>query len=106
MIVFLSFQVGHGETVTVRVPTHDEGTALFWEFSTDSYDVAFGLFFEWNKVSYYENRLLEQFQIFIHFIVIQYGGLIIEDLHFCIFIMHSATQAFIPELEPVALSEF
>ena len=42
-------QVGHGETVTVRVPTHDEGTALFWEFSTDSYDIAFGLFFEWNK---------------------------------------------------------
>jgi len=42
-------KVGHGETVTVRVPTHDEGTALFWEFSTDSYDIAFGLFFEWNK---------------------------------------------------------
>ena len=41
--------MGHGETVTVRVPTHDEGTALFWEFSTDSYDIAFGLFFEWNK---------------------------------------------------------
>ena len=35
--------------MTVRVPTHDEGTALFWEFSTDSYDIAFGLFFEWNK---------------------------------------------------------
>jgi hypothetical protein len=45
------FQVGHGETVTVRVPTHDEGTALFWEFSTDSYDIAFGLFFEWNKAA-------------------------------------------------------
>ena len=42
-------KVGHGETVTVRVPTHDEGTALFWEFATDSYDIAFGLFFEWNK---------------------------------------------------------
>ena len=40
-------QVGHGETVTVRVPTHSEGNALFWEFATDSYDVAFGLFFEW-----------------------------------------------------------
>ena len=23
------------------------GTALFWEFATDSYDIAFGLFFEW-----------------------------------------------------------
>merc|ERR1711981_999241 len=40
-------KVGHGETVTVRVPTHQDGTALFWEFSTDSYDIAFGLFFEW-----------------------------------------------------------
>lgn len=42
-------KVGHGETVTVRVPTHEDGTALFWEFATDSYDIAFGLFFEWNK---------------------------------------------------------
>ena len=41
------FQVGHGETVTVRVPTHKDGSALFWEFATDSYDIAFGLFFEW-----------------------------------------------------------
>merc|ERR1719295_1863750 len=39
--------IGHGETVTVRVPTHAEGSALFWEFATDSYDVAFGVFFEW-----------------------------------------------------------
>ncbi len=42
-------KVGRGETVTVRVPTHDEGSALFWEFATDSYDIAFGLFFEWCK---------------------------------------------------------
>lgn len=40
-------KVGHGETVTVRVPTHKDGSALFWEFATDSYDIAFGLFFEW-----------------------------------------------------------
>jgi hypothetical protein len=39
--------VGHGETVTVRVPTHKDGSSLFWEFATDSYDIAFGLFFEW-----------------------------------------------------------
>jgi len=39
--------IGHGETVTVRVPTHADGSALFWEFATDNYDVAFGLFFEW-----------------------------------------------------------
>uniref|UniRef100_A0A0N5APB9 GOLD domain-containing protein n=1 Tax=Syphacia muris TaxID=451379 RepID=A0A0N5APB9_9BILA len=40
-------KVGHGETVTVRVPTHEEGTCLFWEFATDSYDIGFGVFFEW-----------------------------------------------------------
>ena len=42
-------KVGHGETVTVRVPTHEDGNALFWEFATDSYDIAFGVFFEWNR---------------------------------------------------------
>ena len=29
------------------MPTHADGSALFWEFATDNYDVAFGLFFEW-----------------------------------------------------------
>ncbi|XP_053206422.1 protein TMED8-like [Panonychus citri] len=42
-------KVGHGEIVTVRVPTHPEGTCIFWEFATDSYDIGFGLFFEWTK---------------------------------------------------------
>ena len=42
-------KVGHGETVTVRVPTHEDGACLFWEFATDSYDIGFGLFFEWTK---------------------------------------------------------
>lgn len=62
-------KVGHGETVTVshepisnpiilpkigtdlqvRVPTHEDGSCLFWEFATDSYDIGFGLFFEWTK---------------------------------------------------------
>lgn len=32
-------RVGHGDTVTVRVPTHGNGSSLFWEFATDSYDV-------------------------------------------------------------------
>lgn len=32
----------------LRVPTHEEGTSIFWEFATDSYDLGFGLFFEWN----------------------------------------------------------
>ena len=35
--------------MTVRVPTHKDGTALFWEFATDHYDLAFGLFFEWSE---------------------------------------------------------
>uniref|UniRef100_A0A915DAB5 GOLD domain-containing protein n=1 Tax=Ditylenchus dipsaci TaxID=166011 RepID=A0A915DAB5_9BILA len=40
-------KVGHGETVTVRVPTHEEGKSLFWEFATDYYDIGFGVYFEW-----------------------------------------------------------
>lgn len=31
----------------VRVPTHEDGTCLFWEFATDSYDIGFGVYFEW-----------------------------------------------------------
>ena len=42
-------KVGHGETVTVRVPTHQEGKYIFWEFATDSYDIGFGLYFEWTE---------------------------------------------------------
>lgn len=40
-------KIGHGETVTVRVPTHPEGNSLFWEFCTDYYDIGFGVYFEW-----------------------------------------------------------
>ncbi|CAI4231365.1 unnamed protein product [Auanema sp. JU1783] len=40
-------KVGHGETVTIRVPTHEDGTCLFWEFATDHYDIGFGVYFEW-----------------------------------------------------------
>jgi len=40
-------KINHGETVTVRVPTHMDGKSLYWEFATDNYDVGFGLFFEW-----------------------------------------------------------
>uniref|UniRef100_A0A8C9VDX2 Golgi resident protein GCP60 n=1 Tax=Scleropages formosus TaxID=113540 RepID=A0A8C9VDX2_SCLFO len=39
--------VGRGEVVTVRVPTHQEGSYLFWEFATDHYDIGFGVYFEW-----------------------------------------------------------
>ena len=31
----------------VRVPTHEDGTCLFWEFATDHYDIGFGVYFEW-----------------------------------------------------------
>ncbi|KAJ8687094.1 hypothetical protein QAD02_022888 [Eretmocerus hayati] len=44
-------KVGHGETVTVRVPTHEDGSCLFWEFATDGYDIGFGVYFEWSKPS-------------------------------------------------------
>ncbi|CAG9854119.1 unnamed protein product [Phyllotreta striolata] len=39
-------RVGHGETVTVRVPTHPNGSRLFWEFATDHFDIGFGVYFE------------------------------------------------------------
>lgn len=42
--------VGRGEVVTVRVPTHEEGAYLFWEFASDSYDLGFGVYFEWSNV--------------------------------------------------------
>ncbi|KAK3915812.1 Protein TMED8 [Frankliniella fusca] len=42
-------KVGHGETVTLRVPTHEKGSSLYWEFATDNYDIGFGVYFEWTK---------------------------------------------------------
>ncbi|ERL94476.1 Golgi resident protein GCP60 [Dendroctonus ponderosae] len=39
-------RVGHGETITIRVPTHPQGSKLFWEFATDHYDIGFGIYFE------------------------------------------------------------
>lgn len=35
----------------VRVPTHEGGSCLFWEFATDSYDIGFGVYFEWGKTN-------------------------------------------------------
>ena len=40
----------------MRVPTHEDGACLFWEFATDYYDIGFGVYFEWtvspsNKVT-------------------------------------------------------
>ncbi|UJR15680.1 hypothetical protein I4U23_002614 [Adineta vaga] len=40
-------KVGSGETV--RVPTHEDGQCIFWEFATDYYDLGFGVYFEWSK---------------------------------------------------------
>ena len=31
----------------MRVPTHEDGTCLFWEFASDSFDLGFGVYFEW-----------------------------------------------------------
>ncbi|KAK2575954.1 hypothetical protein KPH14_007315 [Odynerus spinipes] len=42
-------KIGHGETVTVRVPTLEDSSCLFWEFATDGYDIGFGVYFEWSK---------------------------------------------------------
>lgn len=39
--------VGRGEVLTVHIPTHDDGSTFCWEFATDGYDIAFGLYFEW-----------------------------------------------------------
>lgn len=41
--------VGHGDIVTVRVPTNSNGKCIFWEFATDNYDIGFGVYFEWSK---------------------------------------------------------
>ncbi|EDW86292.1 uncharacterized protein Dwil_GK15898 [Drosophila willistoni] len=41
--------IGHGDTVTVRVPTNSNGKCIFWEFATDNYDIGFGIYFEWAK---------------------------------------------------------
>lgn len=42
-------RVNHGEVVTIKVPTHADGSRIFWEFCTDSYDIGFGVFFEWSE---------------------------------------------------------
>uniref|UniRef100_V9KVD8 Protein TMED8 n=1 Tax=Callorhinchus milii TaxID=7868 RepID=V9KVD8_CALMI len=43
--------VGRGEVVTVRVPTHPKGMSVCWEFATDTYDIGFGVYFEWTPVT-------------------------------------------------------
>ncbi|XP_051876250.1 protein TMED8 [Pristis pectinata] len=43
--------VRRGNVVTVRVPTHPEGTSICWDFATDTYDIGFGIYFEWAPVT-------------------------------------------------------
>lgn len=54
-------RVGHGETVTVRVPTHREGSRIFWEFATDHYDI--GKIIDCNN-SLIHAQLQRQFEIY------------------------------------------
>uniref|UniRef100_A0A673XGU1 Transmembrane p24 trafficking protein 8 n=1 Tax=Salmo trutta TaxID=8032 RepID=A0A673XGU1_SALTR len=43
--------VKRGNIMTVHVPTIPEGKQVCWEFATDSYDIAFGIYFDWNPVT-------------------------------------------------------
>uniref|UniRef100_A0A8C7PK20 Transmembrane p24 trafficking protein 8 n=1 Tax=Oncorhynchus mykiss TaxID=8022 RepID=A0A8C7PK20_ONCMY len=43
--------VKQGKILTVHVPTVPEGKQVCWEFATDSYDIAFGISFDWNPVT-------------------------------------------------------
>uniref|UniRef100_A0AAZ3QW37 GOLD domain-containing protein n=1 Tax=Oncorhynchus tshawytscha TaxID=74940 RepID=A0AAZ3QW37_ONCTS len=43
--------VKRGNILTVHVPTVPEGKQVCWEFATDSYDIAFGISFDWNPVT-------------------------------------------------------
>ncbi|KAL2098700.1 hypothetical protein ACEWY4_005180 [Coilia grayii] len=49
--------VGRGEVVTVRVPTNEDGSYMFWEFATDHYDIGFGLHFEWTDIPITSNSV-------------------------------------------------
>uniref|UniRef100_A0A914HJN2 DNA repair protein RAD51 homolog n=1 Tax=Globodera rostochiensis TaxID=31243 RepID=A0A914HJN2_GLORO len=60
-------KIGHGETVTVRVPTHPEGNSLVWDFATDYYDLGFGVYFEWtvaetNQVTVHVEESEDEFE--------------------------------------------
>ncbi|XP_069771912.1 protein TMED8 isoform X2 [Narcine bancroftii] len=43
--------VRRGNVVTVRVPTRPDGTCICWDFATDTYDIGFGVYFEWTSVT-------------------------------------------------------
>lgn len=39
--------IARGETITIKVPVHEDGNIIFWEFATDTYDIGFGIYFKW-----------------------------------------------------------
>lgn len=39
--------IARGETITIKVPVHEDGNIIFWEFATDAYDIGFGIYFKW-----------------------------------------------------------
>uniref|UniRef100_UPI00398F79CA protein TMED8 n=1 Tax=Pristiophorus japonicus TaxID=55135 RepID=UPI00398F79CA len=51
-------KVNRGNVVTVRVPTHPEGSCVCWDFATDTYDIGFGVYFEWAPVTNTEITVL------------------------------------------------
>ncbi|XP_048455821.1 protein TMED8 [Rhincodon typus] len=51
-------KVNRGNVVTVRVPTHPEGNSVCWDFATDTYDIGFGVYFEWTPVTNTEITVL------------------------------------------------
>ncbi|XP_072350462.1 protein TMED8 isoform X2 [Scyliorhinus torazame] len=51
-------KVNRGNIVTVRVPTHPEGSCVCWDFATDTYDIGFGVYFEWAPVTNTEITVL------------------------------------------------
>ncbi|KAJ3613015.1 hypothetical protein NHX12_019272 [Muraenolepis orangiensis] len=43
--------VYRGDIMTVHVPTVPESKRVCWEFATDGYDIAFGVYFDWTPVT-------------------------------------------------------
>ncbi|KAJ8390816.1 hypothetical protein AAFF_G00099480 [Aldrovandia affinis] len=43
--------VYRGDVMTVHVPTVPEAKRVCWEFATDSYDIGFGMYFDWTPVT-------------------------------------------------------
>lgn len=58
------------------MPTHEEGTCLFWEFATDNYDIGFGVFFEWTIAD--SNQVWWFCEILLSLIVSDTGYIIYE----------------------------